>query len=368
MITHVYQYVLDDMWMNFFWILGCNITKSDTGLASIAYQSGMRDLQFVDERGKTLLMTVWYPTIVDDERNPDAYEPFTISLNAYKSTIPAVEQAPLVAFSHGFFAIRYQSAFLMEFLAEHGYVVVAVDHPYNTLYDFDDDQTPNVLLERPDDLRSAVDKAIQLSEDPEDPFFNLIDGSRYVAMGHSFGSHTAMVLGGGTLNYDGLVAFCQNYPDERACNYLDGLNGVDSSVYGGADDRVFATVPMSPGLWYTFGEYGEGLSTVRNPLLIAGIQDDVLEYDTEILPTFDAMSTPKTLVQMNHVGHYGMTNICDIASFLSVECSGGDWQAVEDVQAATNFFVLEHLNQQYFGVETNEPHSFQGWVDVRRSE
>ena len=354
--------------MGLIWMLGCHTPDLDTGIGSNLYQAGMRDVQFVDERGKNLLMTVWYPTIVDDGRNPDAYEPFTISLNGFKSSTPAVDQAPLVAFSHGFFAIRYQSAFLMEFLAEHGYVVVAVDHPFNTLYDFDDDRTPTVLLERPDDLRAAVDKAIELSEDPEDPFFNLIDGSRYVAMGHSFGSHTSMVLGGGTLNYDGLVVFCQNHPDERACNYLDGLNGVDLSLYGGADDRVFATIPMSPGLWYTFGESGEGLSTVQNPLLIAGIQDDVLEYDTEMLPTFDAMSTPKKLVQMNQVGHYGMTNICDIASFLSEECTGGDWQAVEDVQSATNFFVLEHLNHHYFGTQSGDSHDFQEWVDVRRSE
>ena len=359
------------MWVLFL-MLSCVDPQTTKSYDSIQYQSGMRDVQFVDERGKTLLMTVWYPTIVTDDRSSDAYEPFTISLNAYKSTVPAVQQAPLVAFSHGFFAIRYQSAFLMEYLAEQGFVVVAVDHPFNTLYDFDDDATPSVLLERPDDLRAAVDELLRLSEDPEDSFYDMVDPSQYVAMGHSFGSHTAMVLGGGTLNYDGLISYCQTFPAERACNYLSGLEGVDLSLYGGPDERVSATIPMSPGLWYTFGESGEGLSTIRNPLLIAGVQDDVLEYDTEVIPTFDAMSSPKTLIKMSQVGHYGMTNICDIASFLSEECVGGDWQAVEDVQVATNYFVLQHLNRHYFGeasnLNSNENRSQEDWIEVIRSD
>ena len=337
---------------------GCQSpVKSNESFTSslLQYDAGMRDISFIDHRGKELLMTVWYPTLIDDDRLPDSYEPFSIALQAFKSTSPIVENAPLVAFSHGFFAIRYQSAFLMEHLAQQGFVVVAVDHPFNTLYDFEDEQTPLVLLERPDDLRSAVDKIIELSENETDPLFGKVDGSQYIAMGHSFGSHTATILGGGNLNYDGLVEFCTEFPNERACNYLSGLQDVDISQYGGADSRVIATIPISPGLWYTFGETGAGLQSVSNPLVIVGRDDDVLEYDTEAIPYYTALSSPKHLFTMDNTGHYGMTNICDIASFLSEECTEEGWESVEKVQSATEEvvtkFIYSHFNDTDFFID-----------------
>ena len=332
------------------------------------YDAGMRDLVFTDARGKELVMTVWYPSKVEGNRTPDSYEPFTIALSAFKSVKPAVIEAPLVAFSHGFFAIRYQSAFLMEFLAQNGYVVVAVDHPFNTLYDFDDSLTPEVLLNRPDDLKSAVDKVLELSSNDNDPFYNMVDGSQYAVMGHSFGSHTAMVLGGGLLNYAGVLEYCSQVGDVRACDYLNELEEEDFERVSEPDERVVLTVPMSPGLWYTFGLGGASLSNVRNPLVIAGQQDTVLEFETEALPTFQALEEPKILVEMENVGHYGMTNICDIAAFLSEECIGGAWTPIEDVQKATNYFVLQHLNGYFFGADWDANHPFQDWIQVRTSD
>lgn len=354
--------------MPIFLSLGCTAPKPlDTGLddTPTTYQAGMRDITFTDDRGKELLMTVWYPTIVTDGRSPDPYEPFTISINAYKATAPAVKNAPLIAFSHGFFAIRYQSAFLMEHLAEQGFVVVAVDHPFNTLYDFDDAKTAQVLLERPDDLRAAVDKLTEMVNTISDPFSDLADCSQYIAMGHSFGSHTATVLGGGTLDYDGLSTYCGNFPDERACDYFDNISASDLDQYGTVDSRVLATIPISPGLWYTFGANGEGLQTVQNPLIIAGIQDDVLEYETETQPFFEALSSPKTIFSMNNTGHYGMTNICDIASFLSEECADAGWQDVSAVQEATNDIISAFAKHHYWGIPFTPSTLVRDWIEVQ---
>ncbi len=160
------------------------------------FAAGFRDISFVDHRGKELTATIWYPASVQEGNQVDSYDPFQIALEGYRSAPLAVTNAPLIAFSHGFYAIRFQSAYLMEHLAQRGYVVIAVDHPNNVLYDFDDQATAQVLLERPDDVRSSVDELIRKSNDQGDPLFNSIDDSRYIAMGHSFGSHTANVLGG----------------------------------------------------------------------------------------------------------------------------------------------------------------------------
>ena len=344
-------------------IIACQSEQVESKNLNIEYQAGIRDVSFVDFRGKELIMTVWYPTIVTDDRDPSMYEPFVISLGGYRATTPQVKDAPLIAFSHGFFAIRYQSAFLMEHLAEQGFVVVAVDHPYNTLYDFDDDKTAQVLLERPDDVRSAVDHLLELNDDPRDPFFQMVNGESYIAMGHSFGSHTAMVLGGGQLDYQGLSLYCEEFPSQRACRYVGRLELEDLSIYGGADSRVSMTIPISPGLWYTFGRYGEGLGSVVNPLLIAGSEDSVLGYETETIPTFDAMDSPKTLVTMNATGHYGMTNICDIASFFTDECTEENFIPVEQVQSATNRIISEWI--QFQSLSWIEEPMYDGWIQAQ---
>lgn len=348
--------------------LGCADTSKDTAdnhEIPITYQAGMRDISFTDQRGKDLLMTVWYPTILETSREPDAYEPFTIAIDAYKATAPVVKQAPLVAFSHGFFAIRYQSAFLMEHLAKQGFVVIAVDHPFNTLYDFNDTKTATVLLERPDDLRAAVDHLTSLAQTEGDPLYNMVDTSQYAVMGHSFGSHTASVLGGGTLDYNGLQVYCSNNPDERACDYLGDIQAEDLSGYGGPDPRVIATIPISPGLWYTFGPNGEGLEHVQNPLVIVGTKDDVLEYDTEAIPHFEALPSPKLLFSMENTGHYGMTNICDIASFLSEECIEDGWQPVSEVQRATNTIITAFLRSQFEQTELDLDQLNEDWIEIR---
>jgi predicted dienelactone hydrolase len=341
------------------------VSEMDSGtLVFESFQAGMRDISFIDSRGKELVMTVWYPTIVEDDRIPDAYEPFTIAINAYKATTPVVKEAPLIAFSHGYFSIRYQSAFLMEHLAEQGFVVLAVDHPHNTLYDFDDEKTAEVLLERPDDVRASVDKLIELSNTPTDPFYQMVDDTQYVAMGHSFGSHTASVLGGGTLNYDGLRDYCNTNPNERACDYLATIEATDLSIHGTADSRVTATIPISPGLWYTFGSEGEGLADMRSPLIIAGTEDGVLKYDTEAIPFFEALSRPKVLFSMANTGHYGMTNICDIAGFLSEECTEDGWRPVEDVQEATNEIITAYLHSHFTNTEFDPTVLEKEWLTV----
>ena len=84
----------------------------------------------------------------------------------------------------------------------------------------------------------------------------------------------------------------------------------------------------------------------------------VLEYDTGSIPFFTALSSPKHLFSMENTGHYGMTNICDIAGFLSEECTEVSWQSVEKVQSATEYIVTKYVNSQFndmeFFIEEND--------------
>ena len=336
-----------------FFLLSCTRSERDTfsphelhdPSQKGPFDVGITNFEFVDPRGKRLEATVWYPASVTEQDEIAVYEPTTFSSQAYKNPQPAIQYAPMVAFSHGYFSVRFQSVFLMEHLASHGFAIVAVDHPNNTMFDFDDEQTGQVLLERPDDLRYALMEARERSARNEGILGKALDRGEYAVMGHSFGSHTAMVLGGGRLDYRGFLEYCSENTTERACNYSEQIAPEDVSDHGDDDPLAITTIPMSPGLWYTFGKTGEGLSSVRKPFVLAGDKDDVLEWETEAKPTFDAMGTSKTLALFQNVGHYGFSDICGFASFLVEECAGEEdgFVDIEITQVRTKTYVTAWL-------------------------
>ena len=109
----------------------------------------------------------------------------------------------MIAFSHGYFLGEISISIFGGTFGKSYFATVAVDHVHNTMFDFDDDLTGQVLLERPDDLRYAVQEARRRSANREGVLDAVLDRGEYAVMGHSFGSHTAMVLGGGRLDYSG---------------------------------------------------------------------------------------------------------------------------------------------------------------------
>ncbi len=337
----------------FFYLLACVSSDLDNLSPTVTrepsqwgpYEAGMTNFEFVDSRGKRLEVTVWYPADPESTDEIAVYEPTTLSLRAYKNPKAAIEFAPMIGFSHGYFSVRFQSAFLVEHLASHGFATVAVDHVHNTMFDFDDDLTGQVLLERPDDLRYAIQEARQRSANREGVLGEVLDRGEYAVMGHSFGSHTAMVLGGGRLDYSGFLEYCAENSSERACQYSEQISPDDVYEHGDDDPLAITTIPMSPGLWYTFGEEGVGLSSVRQPFVLTGERDDVLAMDSEAIPTFEGLSTPKKLALFQDVGHYGFSDICGFASFLVEECAGEEdgFADVARTQELTKMYVTSWL-------------------------
>lgn len=122
---------------------------------------------------------------------------------------------PVLIFSHGWGGTRTQSTYLMEELASHGYVVVAIDHTYGALVTvFPDDR---VVLQKSDILpHDEGDEEFDLSDNPlmsvwaadvsfildqlsimnvgkdENPFVGKLDLDRVGIMGHSTGGGNAV--------------------------------------------------------------------------------------------------------------------------------------------------------------------------------
>lgn len=314
---------------------------------------GVRTLTWTDARGKELTADVWYPAVVGPDDEPANYDPFELSIAAVRGAPLDTRGGPhpLVAFSHGFAAIRFQSAFLMEHLASHGWVLVAPDHNLNTFLDINAGATGQVVVERPGDIRAAVDHLLSWSEARGDAWAGAVDGSRYVMMGHSFGALTTLVVGGGTVDLSHIAELCgSGEVDGQACRYIDDIDATAMVGTQDTDPRAELIVPLSPGVWYGFGREGEGLTTTVPSLVLGGTFDRVLEYDEEIRPSYEAMGAPKMLATFEGAGHYVFSDICLIAPFFSPECEGGDgWIELGPAQDTTRALVAAWLDVNFRG-------------------
>lgn len=305
------------------------------------YGVGVTTVAFTDPRGKALEMEIWYPAQTLGTESSGAAERDRM---LESSGAPY----PLVAFSHGSQGIRYQSPFLMEHLASHGFVVVSPDHPRNTFLDDDPSAMVDVLVERPDDLRYSVDHLLGLSE-TEDRFWGgWIEDGPYAVMGHSFGAFTALVLGGGEWSPEGVGPWCEAHAgDSQACDLIGALPDDVLIGHGGPDERVAVTVAMTPGIWYGFGMDGEGLASVQQPLLLGSDRDPILPYDSEARPTFDRLSEPRGLLTFEDAAHFApYSSLCEFFPGFSDECAGPpEWVEPAWAQAQTQILVTAWIRE-----------------------
>lgn len=332
------------------------------------YGVGVVEHEFTDPRGKALDLEIWYPAVVEDGAEADPYPEILLALDAHREAPPDGRGAPypVLVFSHGFAAIRYQSAFLTEWLASHGYVVVAPDHPDNTLLDLDTDATWRVMLERPDDLRFSVDELRALSGSGHELLGGMARDGDYAVLGHSFGAVTTLILTGGEPDWQGILDWCAT-DDSFICGYLaEGIGPEDALGHGTSDERAVVGVPLSPGVWYLFGPGGANLAGVRQPLVLGGDRDQVLDYTDEIRPVWEALGAPKRFGTLAEAGHYAFSDICDLAPFIADDCDeDGGWIDMELAHAITRTLVTAHLDQRFLGIEQAgaylEPEALAAW-------
>ena len=306
------------------------------------YAVGATTLTLDDPRGGSLVVEVWYPAI-DPGTGPDPYPEIAVVGQAFRDAEPdpRARALPVVAFSHGFGGVRYQSAFLTEHLASHGLVVVAPDHRHHTLFDLDPAETGRALVERPGELSRAVDA---LASWP--PAATLADPSAVVVVGHSFGALTALIAGGGALDLAAGQAWCDETPT-AGCAFFDDTTLGDPAV-AQPDPRAVGAAVLAPGGWYAFGE--DGLAGLVPSLGIAGTADGDLPYDTEGRPTLDRLPAPSTRTSLLDAGHWAFTDLCALIPGLA-DCAGaaGGFMEPTRVQAVTRVLVTAFAQHQLRG-------------------
>jgi predicted dienelactone hydrolase len=273
------------------------------------YPVGVRTLEIFDSGRKKpdgsprkLVTEVWYPatqaTRGQEGTTYDIRPLFTaeqqamltavtvvLKTSAVRDAPPATTHGPfpLVVFSHGQAAVRWQSTYLTVFLASHGFIVASPDHEGGTLYDAVRDQLVTVtqsIESRPLDVTVVINRMAKLPEG--DPLKPLVDITHLGVCGHSFGALTTLRV-------------------------------------AAMDKRITAIVAQAP-VTTDFAWLALPMPVVLGmPVQIqAGHEDHTLSWDTNVAPTWAMMTRPRQLLDLVHAGHFTFSDLCqfDLASLV----------------------------------------------------
>ena len=113
------------------------------------------------------------------------------------------DKLPLVVVSHGkgsHFVLHHDTA---ETLADAGFVVAAINHPGDTVFDTSRSGDLSVMVERPTDIKRLIDFMLGSS-----PAASKIDAGRIGFFGFSRGGYTGLALIGGNPDWTSDADFC----------------------------------------------------------------------------------------------------------------------------------------------------------------
>lgn len=294
------------------------------------YAVGRLTTTLEDDRGGTLTVDVWYPATEADEPTP--YSPTVFTGLAEVGAPRAEGTFPLMAFSHGYGGIRFQSYFFTEWAASHGFVVVAPDHPHNTLFDLDDSYNTEVMVRRPGDVSRAVDWAMA-EFDTED---------RYLMTGHSFGGWTTLAVAGGELDAAWMQAWCDAEGAGALCGQVEPTDEVPDQP----DPRAYGGVAMTPCGWYSFGD--TGLADVTGVAVMGAELDDTCPMDVEITPTAERLGEPTALYTVAGGGHFVYSMMCAMGDLVE-ECGDPAYAQAEDAQPGIRTWATAWALRQWTG-------------------
>ncbi|TNE91566.1 MAG: hypothetical protein EP330_05005 [Deltaproteobacteria bacterium] len=271
------------------------------------FLAGTLDDSFVGSEDLALTVQVWFPA---SEGDTDFVEYDGLMLGgAVEDGVPACDvPRPAVVFSHGNGGIRFQSFFLTEHLARHGYVVVAPDHDGNTLYG-NDLPRGELALRRPRDVTDSFDWLAAQAADPASPLFGCIDPDAGFAMtGHSFGGYTTLAVAGAPLDLDALASHCAADSDLLCGAETAWAESHPDDASGDlSDSRAWAAVPLAPAGAIALVESGIEVPT----LAIGGIEDGLTTWQDQLEPIYAGLTTEeRALAGIVDAGHYTFTNLC----------------------------------------------------------
>ncbi len=184
---------------------------------------------------------------------------------------------PLIVFSHGSGGTRVGYIFFVEFMASHGYVVMACDHIGNSRYTIVNGKAVEAggprgqasATDRPKDISFLIDQATRMNSGSDGRFAGRIDLDKIGAAGMSFGGSTT-----------------QNVVER--------------------EKRVKAGVMLAPG-----GPVGDRTNFSTPIFMMIGSKDGTIREagNARNRAYYEASKGPHYLVEIKDGGHYSFTSV-----------------------------------------------------------
>jgi dienelactone hydrolase len=250
---------------------------------------------------------------------------------------------PLVVVSHGFGGWDTHMSRLCEAIASHGYVVVAVSHGDNPYQDVPGFLVSfgQVLLARPIDQRAIIAGLLAKAGTASGPL-GLVDPAQPIGLiGYSMGGYGALGTAG--------ASYSPSAPPYAAMPEPLRQGLAQSSPVAG---KIGALVLMAP--WGAQPESrvwtSDSLARVIAPtLLIAGDQDDVVNYAKGVRWIFDGLgSTKRRLLTLHQAKHNIAGNYAELPLAASVDQIGYFREPVwrqERLNQINSHFIIAFLNE-----------------------
>lgn len=277
----------------------------------------------VQSQGREIPVEIWYPAADGGSAAEYALMVGVLELARFDSPLAARRDAslddrgapyPTVVFSHGSGGTRIQSIYLTEYLATHGFVVVAPDHVGNTVAEVINKAnslpTAEAARVRPEDVSTALDAALEVPS-----LSGGLDESRVGVAGHSFGGFTSLRIAGATIDTAAVLAACAE-DGGLVCSGWDKVNMPDSQ----RDARFSAALAQAPGgAQSIFAGEGDGFSAVQAAVMIqGGTSDELTPFQPEQQAPYDALPSPASLVAIDQAGHFTFSNMCELVELLGL--------------------------------------------------
>jgi predicted dienelactone hydrolase len=279
-------------------ICGCanNVQAQERGGRHVGVQESVwKDAK----RNRTIKTAIWYPTSAP----AGTIRYMSVFSGRAKKDAPIDKGTfPLLLVSHGTMGHRYNQYYLSEFLASHGYIVAAVEHPLDNYSDDTDAHTIRNLWNRPKDVSFVLTQMLERSA-----FAGSIDSSKIGVIGHSLGGYTALVLAGAVPNRSHIIKLCASPGEFKPiCDKVkDELRQWSEGKYYDYtqlhDPRFKAAFAMAPGVPFAFKK--PDMERVRIPIfIVVSGKDEILHGEekryAKIFPT------PPEWLELPDAGHF----------------------------------------------------------------
>ncbi len=310
------------------------------------YAVGVTTVTVDEGSERPLTVDVWFPLA---DGTTGELSQYTLLPGTYYTSPNAIDadfasiadgQFPLVVYSHGSGGQRWIHSDYTEFMASHGYVVVAPDHTGNTLlerFGGGDLDFELIAFQRPNDVTAVIDAVFAIDGATE--INTALSGSLtedLIVTGHSFGGFTSYASVSGVTTTSGTYE-----PDGRV-------------------DAIITLAPAANELLLT----DELLASVDVPhLVMVGDSDDTTPIDPNVeRPWALVPGSPSYRVELVAAEHETFTDLCNyneqlpelesvpefvvdaVAGFTATTCAP-TVMPLDRAQEITNTFAVRFLDE-----------------------